>query len=251
MSEDEGSSSLVSGNIKELGEQLVAFRLAEYCRPGAPAEQTVSFHNAGHKLDTLHTTMIVGLYFDRLSLLLPNVISNAIRATKSTGGGRFLTEFGLCGDDGNPRSVNTIECNNILNEADKHFESWTYWDSNLLDLSGNPIVTEVKSFIRPYPHSIRGVFRKQQFDHKTGDFHLSFIANTTKEQNNQKQTLIAEIYIPRSVHYPNGFSMSVKPDNLSTKMNENMMYVYLPSGVSNASVFVRIEIVRNRSSELF
>ncbi|KAH8863329.1 Glycoside hydrolase subgroup catalytic core [Schistosoma japonicum] len=204
-----------------LGEQLVAFRLAEYCRPGAPAEQT---------------------------LLLPNVISNAIRATKSTGGGRFLTEFGLCGDDGNPRSVNTIECNNILNEADKHFESWTYWDSNLLDLSGNPIV---KSFIRPYPHSIRGVFRKQQFDHKTGDFHLSFIANTTKEQNNQKQTLIAEIYIPRSVHYPNGFSMSVKPDNLSTKMNENMMYVYLPSGVSNASVFVRIEIVRNRSSELF
>ncbi|TNN16846.1 Endoglycoceramidase [Schistosoma japonicum] len=180
----------------------------------------------------------------KVFLLLPNVISNAIRATKSTGGGRFLTEFGLCGDDGNPRSVNTIECNNILNEADKHFESWTYWDSNLLDLSGNPIVTEVKSFIRPYPHSIRGVFRKQQFNHETGDYHLSFIANTTKQQNNEKQTLIAEIYIPRSVHYPNGFSMSVKPDNLSTKMNENMMYVYLPSGVSNASVFVRIEIVR-------
>ncbi|KAH8863343.1 Endoglycoceramidase [Schistosoma japonicum] len=205
----------------------------------APSKSVLSYHYYCWILqtDAQNTTMPFWKKVICDRLLLPNVISNAIRATKSTGGGRFLTEFGLCGDDGNPRSVNTIECNNILNEADKHFESWTYWDSNLLDLSGNPIV---KSFIRPYPHSIRGVFQKQQFNHETGDYHLSFIANTTKQQNNEKQTLIAEIYIPRSVHYPNGFSMSVKPDNLSTKMNENMMYVYLPSGVSNANAIENV-----------
>lgn len=74
------------------------------------------------------------------------MISNAIKASKITGGGRFLTEFGLCGDDGNPRSVNTLECNAVLDEADKHFESWTYWDGNFLDELGNPIKSEVIKF---------------------------------------------------------------------------------------------------------
>ena len=47
---------------------------------------------------------------------------------QSTGGGRFLTEFGLCLPDGNPDSINTVECNAVLNAADRNFESWTYWD---------------------------------------------------------------------------------------------------------------------------
>ncbi|VDP95570.1 unnamed protein product [Trichobilharzia regenti] len=60
-----------------------------------------------------------------------------------TGGGRFLTEFGICGDDGNANSVNTVECNAILDEVDKRFESWTYWDGNFLDEMGNPIDSQV------------------------------------------------------------------------------------------------------------
>ncbi|KAK4475762.1 hypothetical protein MN116_001022 [Schistosoma mekongi] len=213
----------------------------------APSKSVLSYHYYCWILqtDARNTTMPFWKKVVCDKFLLPNVFSNAIRATKSTGGGRFLTEFGLCGDDGNPRSVNTIECNNILNEADKHFESWTYWDSNLLDLSGNPIETEVKSFIRPYPHSTRGIFLKQQFNHETGDYYLSFIANTSKQHNNEMQTLVAEIYIPRSVHYPNGFSINVKPDNLTTEMFQNMIFVYLPSGVGDARVFVQIEIVRD------
>lgn len=60
---------------------------------------------------------------------------------KFTGGGRFLTEFGLCLPDGNPDSINTVECNAVMNAADRNFESWTYWDGN--ELFPNLIVDNI------------------------------------------------------------------------------------------------------------
>ncbi|XP_018652097.1 hypothetical protein Smp_187010 [Schistosoma mansoni] len=61
-------------------------------------------------------------------LLLNYAFKNVRSIVQSTGGGRFLTEFGLCLPDGNPDSINTVECNAVLNAADRNFESWTYWD---------------------------------------------------------------------------------------------------------------------------
>ncbi|CAH8638940.1 unnamed protein product [Heterobilharzia americana] len=179
--------------------------------------------------------------------LLPDVISNAVKATKMTGGGRFLTEFGLCGDDGNPKSVNTIECNAVLDEADKNFESWTYWDGNFIDDNGNPIKSQVQSFIRPYPQSTKGIFQTLQFNHKTGDFHYSF-TTFQSEYHNDSQTLIAEIYIPKSIHYPNGFTMNIKPDGIFTNMSENILFVFLPNTKRNESFEIRIDISKSRPS---
>ncbi|KAK4475747.1 hypothetical protein MN116_001008 [Schistosoma mekongi] len=59
-------------------------------------------------------------------ILLNYAFHNVKKIIKSTGGGRFLTEFGLCLPDGNPNSINTVECNSVLNAADRNFESWTY-----------------------------------------------------------------------------------------------------------------------------
>ncbi|CAH8602731.1 unnamed protein product [Schistosoma margrebowiei] len=212
----------------------------------APNKSVLSYHYYCWVLQTDYPNSTMPFWKKVIcdSFLLPIVISNAIKATKTTGGGRFLTEFGLCGDDGNPRSVNTLECNAVLDEADKHFESWTYWDGNFLDEVGNPIKSEVESFIRPYPQSTNGIFNKQQFNHKTGKFSFSFITNQSSNQYSKKQILIAEIYIPLSVHYPNGFSMNIKPNNLITEMKGNILSLYLPIDVGNKHVLVEIEIVR-------
>ncbi|CAH8638307.1 unnamed protein product [Heterobilharzia americana] len=58
--------------------------------------------------------------------------------------------------DGNPNSINTVECNAVLNAADEHFESWTYWDS--YERFPNFDITDVhlKSFSRTYPQSTAG-----------------------------------------------------------------------------------------------
>lgn len=47
--------------------------------------------------------------------------------------GRFLTEFGICVPDGNENSINTIECNAVMNGADANMQSWTYWNSEFFD----------------------------------------------------------------------------------------------------------------------
>lgn len=68
-------------------------------------------------------------------------------ATKQTANnlksGRFMTEFGICVPDGNPNSINTVECNAVMNGADAHLQSWTYWDREFFDKNNEPIATHV------------------------------------------------------------------------------------------------------------
>ncbi|VEL23963.1 unnamed protein product [Protopolystoma xenopodis] len=73
----------------------------------------------------------------------------------TTGGGRFLTEFGLCAPDNSTRSINTIECNTLLDMADENFQSWTYWDSLFFDPNGKPIENQV-SFQRDFRNTRTG-----------------------------------------------------------------------------------------------
>ena len=48
------------------------------------------------------------------------------RDIATTGGEVFLTEFGVCISDGNASSVNMLECQYVLQEADRHHHSWAY-----------------------------------------------------------------------------------------------------------------------------
>lgn len=42
----------------------------------------------------------------------------------------MLTEFGLCYPNiTKPDSLNTAECNFVVDQMDKYLESWTYWDT--------------------------------------------------------------------------------------------------------------------------
>ena len=61
-----------------------------------------------------------------------------LESIEKTKGSLFLTEFGLCKPDGNPNSINTVECNFVLKQADDYLQSWTYWDSIFFLPDGQP-----------------------------------------------------------------------------------------------------------------
>jgi len=48
---------------------------------------------------------------------------------KRLGGSSFLTEFGICSPNGDSESIDTVECEFVVQEADYYLQSWTYWDS--------------------------------------------------------------------------------------------------------------------------
>ena len=52
----------------------------------------------------------------------------------------------------NPESVNSLECNFVLEQAEKSFESWTYWDtaggSAFWDGDGNLVTSLATYFSR-------------------------------------------------------------------------------------------------------
>ena len=45
----------------------------------------------------------------------------------------FLTEFGLCAPNGDERSIDSVECEFVMQEADEYLQSWTYWDSQFFN----------------------------------------------------------------------------------------------------------------------
>jgi len=51
------------------------------------------------------------------------------------GGSSFLTEFGVCNPNGDEQSIDTVECDFVMQEADEYLQSWTYWDSEFFNNS--------------------------------------------------------------------------------------------------------------------
>jgi endoglycosylceramidase len=40
-------------------------------------------------------------------------------------------QFGLCSPNiSNPKTENSLECNFVLELAEQHFQSWTFWDTS-------------------------------------------------------------------------------------------------------------------------
>ena len=58
-----------------------------------------------------------------------------------------------------PDSQDTVETLAVLNEADAHFSSWTFWESKIvwnLTSSGSLNTNLAKVLARPYPQAIAG-----------------------------------------------------------------------------------------------
>ncbi|TGZ69806.1 hypothetical protein CRM22_003530 [Opisthorchis felineus] len=175
--------------------------------------------------------------------LIPASFENSARAVKQTGGGRFLTEFGFCGPDGNPKSINTVECSNVLDQADKHFQSWAYWDGNFFDASGNPIQTHLNAFSRVYPLRTLGAPIRYSFDPSTADFSYSFHLSSIETK---KDLLVADIFVPVHIHYPKTLVPQVSPTWLNVTLDGNHLKVVAPAGTKQTSSKVSVSISKSR-----
>ena len=163
-------------------------------------------------------------------LLGPKVFETITKDLQKTGGGSFLTEFGECEPDGNPNSTQTVECNFVMSQTDKHLQSWTYWDSQFFDATGNVNWNIAKAFARPYARAIAGVPTLMNFDPRTKIFNMTYTLNTAIKGP-------TEIIAPR-LQYPMGVNILVSPPDMSFSYDKSTGLILItpkPPQVANGT----------------
>ena len=105
----------------------------------------------------------------------------------------------------NKKSQDTIECNFVMEEAEKYFVSWTYWNTAnplLSPIFQNGIVDKQSAvfFARPYPIATAGIPIKLSFDIWKGEFKYEFHART-EENPAIAKNYPTEIFVPK-LQYP-------------------------------------------------
>jgi len=127
------------------------------------------------------------------------------------GVGHFFTEFGALYNS--PEELAELE--SIIKKAEKRFISWSYWQMkyyNDITTSSSPGTKEsfyepdgslqkgkVEVFIRPYFHALCGHPLSTNFNRKTLEFKLEFIAGNCAKNS--------EAFLPESL-YPKGMQIT-------------------------------------------
>eukprot|EP00090_Calanus_glacialis_P047637 TRINITY_DN9987_c0_g1_i4.p1 TRINITY_DN9987_c0_g1~~TRINITY_DN9987_c0_g1_i4.p1 ORF type:complete len:610 (-),score=147.15 TRINITY_DN9987_c0_g1_i4:118-1947(-) len=163
----------------------------------------------------------------------PTVFNGAKKEVEKLGGGKFLTEFGICvPDSSRPDYWGTVECKYVLKKADEQSLSWCYWDTSNLGVLwnsiGTPIQTAVDVLSRPYPIAVSGKNLKYSFDPESKVFDIEFY-------DNPDIILPTLVFVPKHTY---GTDLEViVSDDLSYKMSKENMQV------------IEINIKDNRESE--
>lgn len=156
---------------------------------------------------------------------------------KRLGGAGFLTEFGLCSSSSNSSK---FECTEVMDEADKHLFSWTYWDYSdgaFFNSDGSPKDYLVYEFSRSYARAVTGTLLDMKFNSLTSHFELKF------SPNNLPSNPPTEIYINKSLRYSNGVDISVTPKNsLTWTSNGNIFLFTLDFNYISTNDTISIEI---------
>ncbi|KAL1510204.1 hypothetical protein AB1Y20_006534 [Prymnesium parvum] len=138
------------------------------------------------------------------------LVFDAVDATvEYIGGASIMTEFGaMVPNASSPSSLGTLEMEWVLNEADRRFQSWTYWDIGALFSAAPsgahaPRMEALLPFIRPFARAIAGTPVGTSLDYRSARFTLAFRVAAD---------LLAptEIFLP-SLRYPRGYSVTVAP----------------------------------------
>ncbi|CAH8600381.1 unnamed protein product [Schistosoma bovis] len=109
---------------------------------------------------------------------------------------------------------------------------------------------KLKSFSRTYPQSTAGQPVKLRFDVDSGVFYYAFLPTQKYCTNVDAALLVAEIFVPMSIHYPYGVRTRFVPEQLYYKMyenNTNLMFVYAPCTLINTNIeLMEITIIPNQ-----
>lgn len=176
---------------------------------------------------------------------MPRMFSSVKNFASGLKSGRFLTEFGTCVPDGNPASMNTIECNTIMNAADAHFQSWAYWNALFFDDADKPILKQVKPFVRMYPMTTAGAPMNLTFDTVTGKGFYAFTTTAVTVNLAKRGEAIASVYMPLELYYQHGFSFKISPSTFNYKIsqeNDHLFNLFGPSKGITEGVLVRVDI---------
>merc|ERR1712227_1025544 len=181
--------------------------------PGGPAylnRTAMSFHYycwaLGYSSDGEMDPILRILCDDVLGPMVFDTVG--ARAAELGGSATMLTEFGQCTPYfDHPDYEGSIECNFVLGEADKHLQSWTYWDTAsggiFWDNDQNVNYEAVKVFSRPYPQATAGTPLSLSYDIESRRMEFSFLPNL-------QIILPTEIFIPDIV-YTEGFRVIASP----------------------------------------
>jgi len=155
---------------------------------------------------------------------------------KRMGSGGFMTEFGAV-----PNTSIALESIRFLTqEADKHLQSWTYWQYKFyndittqspgesLFNGDSPVENKVKSLARTYAQAIAGIPTYMHFDNETSRFELRMNVNT-------EITEPTVIYLSETYYYPHGIEVQLLPSGIAkwTKTEVNRVEVSLEASASN------------------
>ena len=139
-------------------------------------------------------------------LIANTIFHNTINFVNNVGGSSFLTEFGAC--DFN----NLDECNYIVNQANKYFQSWTdYTYAQTTNLNFNQ--KWINTFSKPYAQKISGIPINISFNNNTFDF--CFFNNIS-------------IYQPTVIFFNNlsNYSNISINNNLTFNITNNKLFIY-------------------------
>jgi len=143
----------------------------------------------------------------------PLVFESVDQTVATLGSASIMTEFGgMAPNSSNPSSLGFEEVEWVLNEADRRFQSWTFWDIGALygpaPTPGGarvPRLELLQSFVRPYARAIAGTPTTTSFDYATNRYTLAFEPSNTSAPT--------EIVLP-ALRYPHGTTVTTSPDTL-------------------------------------
>lgn len=169
----------------------------------------------------------------QLHELVNNAAESAVARMGSTS---LITEFGASDD--------LADITQVTEQADALLTGWQYWAykewadpttesqtsggqgmfSKDDDLSTVKL-DKLKLLERTYPQATTGTPRELSFDPATAAFHYRYTPNTAAKGN-------TEIYVPVSLHYPNGYQVTVTGAKIISKANATTL---LLQNLPNAS----------------
>lgn len=166
-------------------------------------------------------------------VLARDVMSNARKEFRRTGGGGFLTEFGECQPDGRKNSSNTVLCETVLDLADEHLASWTYWDTDFLNKKTGHIQWDiVKPFIRAYPRAVAGTPIALSWNYDSHSMQFDFLIDPTIKEP-------TEIFIP-PIWFSEGMIVSTSDILSYTYEKEQNILLVVPKNSVKESKKARV-----------
>lgn len=172
------------------------------------------------------------------------------QTSRRIGGGYFLTEFGATGNDKN----STDFLDTMLNHADAHLASWTYWTwksfedittenpqtETLYEPDGSLQMAKLSTLSRTYAQAIAGHPIDMSYDPHSSEFRLDYMIVSGI-------TGMTEIYFNEHLHYSNGFTVSLQPKNTATWHQQGNIIFVTHTNAAIPGIVIKVTVFKVRS----